>query len=67
VVLHQITGTCRPCETNPGRRAQIDASREVDLRRSRSVQLEPTHVTVSQSPPRFGAPARTGGDMVVVF
>jgi hypothetical protein len=24
-------------------------------------------VTVSQSPPRFGAPARTGGDMVVVF
>ena len=24
-------------------------------------------VTVSQSPPRFGAPARTGGDMFVVF
>ena len=25
------------------------------------------NVSVSQSPPRFGAPARTGGDMFVVF
>jgi hypothetical protein len=29
--------------------------------------LDKLIVSVSQSPPRFGAPARTGDDMLVVF